>query len=111
MLHPRGRRGLETQIFGAFLNFARTGVPSQESLPVWPTVTQQEEPTMIFDTECQVRRNYDDELLMLIDSCLPAVNLMDMMETQDMQLSCVGSFSKRRIFLRSFSSFVLVEGI
>lgn len=40
---------------------------------------------MIFDTECQVRRNYDDELLMLIDSCLPAVNLMDMMETQDMQ--------------------------
>lgn len=76
---------LETQIFGAFLNFARTGVPSQESLPVWPTVTQQEEPTMIFDTECQVRRNYDDELLMLIDSCLPAVNLMDMMETQDMQ--------------------------
>ncbi|MGN0977443.1 MAG: carboxylesterase/lipase family protein, partial [Faecousia sp.] len=30
---------LEAQIFGAFMHFARTGVPSQEDLPAWPEVT------------------------------------------------------------------------
>ena len=76
---------LEEQIFGAFMNFARTGVPSQESLPVWPAVTEAEEPTMIFDRECQVRKNYDDTLYQLIDSILPPFNLMELMASQDIQ--------------------------
>ena len=76
---------LEAQIFGAFMSFARTGVPSQESLPAWPKVTEAEEPTMIFDRECQVRRNYDDALYALIDSILPPFNLMELMASQDIQ--------------------------
>lgn len=76
---------LEAQIFGAFMNFARTGVPSQESLPVWPEVTGKEEPTMIFDRECLVRDHFDDELLKLIDSILPPFNLMELMASQNIQ--------------------------
>lgn len=76
---------LEAQIFGAFMNFARTGVPSQESLPDWPEVTGEEEPTMIFDRECQVRNHFDDELLKLIDSILPPFNLMELMASQNIQ--------------------------
>ena len=76
---------LEDQIFGAFMNFARTGVPSQEDLPVWPKVTETEEPTMIFDRECQLRYNYDDELLRLVDSVLPPFNLMELMASQNIQ--------------------------
>ena len=76
---------LEEQMFGAFMNFARTGVPSQAQLPLWPQVTEAEEPTMIFDRECQVRHHYDDELLELIDSILPPFNLMEQMADQDIQ--------------------------
>ena len=76
---------LEAQIFGAFMNFARTGVPSQESLPEWPEVTADKEPTMIFDRECQLRYNYDDELLRLVDSVLPPFNLMELMASQNIQ--------------------------
>lgn len=76
---------LEAQIFGAFMSFARTGAPSQENLPAWPEVTETEEPTMIFDRECQVRQNYDDELYRLIDSILPPFNLMELMASQNVQ--------------------------
>lgn len=76
---------LEEQIFGAFMSFARTGVPSQEQLPEWPEVTETEEPTMIFDRECQVRDHFDDELLKLVDSILPPFNLMETMESQNVQ--------------------------
>lgn len=76
---------LEEQIFGAFMSFTRTGVPSQEQLPAWPGVTETEEPTMIFDRECQVRDHFDDELLKLVDSILPPFNLMETMESQNVQ--------------------------
>ena len=76
---------LEEQIFGAFMSFARTGAPSQEQLPAWPEVTETEEPTMIFDRECQVRDHFDDELLKLIDSILPPFNLMEQMASQNIQ--------------------------
>ena len=76
---------LENQIFGAFMNFAKTGVPSQDSLPAWPEVTGEKEPTMIFDRECQVRYNFDDELLELIDSILPPFSMAELMASQDIQ--------------------------
>ena len=67
------------------MNFARTGVPSQENLPAWPEVTDEKEPTMIFDRECQVRYNFDDELLELIDSILPPFSMAELMASQDIQ--------------------------
>lgn len=76
---------LERQIFGAFMSFARTGVPAAPELPAWPSVTGTAEPTMIFDRECEVRTNYDDELLALIDAALPPFDLMRMMEETDIQ--------------------------
>ena len=62
---------LEQQMFGAFMNSAKDGTPSEKNLPEWPKVTAEQEPTMIFDRECSVRYNYDDELFALIDSILP----------------------------------------
>lgn len=82
---PGVTQKLEAQMFGALLHFARTGVPSQEDLPVWPAVTEQEEPTMLFDRQCQVRDHYDDALLKLIDSILPPFNLMQMLASQMVQ--------------------------
>lgn len=76
---------LEGQIFGAFMRFARTGVPGHENLPPWPAVTPEDEPTMIFDRECEIRSNYDDELLNLIDSVLPPFDLMAMMAEMNIQ--------------------------
>lgn len=40
---------------------------------------------MIFDRECQMRYNYDDELLRLVDSILPPINLTELMASQNIQ--------------------------
>ncbi len=76
---PEVRERLERQMFEAFMSFARTGRPQSSDLPVWESVTQQKEPTMIFDRECQLRFNFDDKLYKKIDSILPPFNLMEMM--------------------------------
>ncbi|MGN1155105.1 MAG: carboxylesterase/lipase family protein [Agathobacter sp.] len=76
---------LKTQMFGAFMNFVKTGVPAQKNLPEWTSVTETEEPTMIFDRECEVRYHYDDELFQLIDSILPPFNIMEMLAAQNVQ--------------------------
>lgn len=76
---------LQKQMFGAFMAFARTGNPNCPCLPVWPEVTGSEEPTMIFDRECEVRMNFDDALYELIDSILPPFNMAEIMESQDVQ--------------------------
>ncbi|HZJ57535.1 MAG TPA: carboxylesterase family protein [Clostridia bacterium] len=66
---------LEKNIFNAVINFARHGDPNHSGLPHWPNVTPEVEPTMIFDEECAVRNDYDDDLLALIDEILPPVKL------------------------------------
>lgn len=76
---------LEEQIFGAFMNFVRSGNPDFEKLPAWPAVSTEQEPTMILDRECEVRMNFDDALYELIDSILPPFNLMEMTKDQDVQ--------------------------
>lgn len=76
---------LERQMFGAFMAFARTGVPCHAELPQWKPVTETSEPTMIFDRECALRENYDDKLYALIDSILPPFNLMEMMASANIQ--------------------------
>ncbi len=76
---------LEEKMFDALMQFARTGDPNGGKLPEWKTVTAEEEPTMIFDRECRVANNFDDELLKLMDDVLPPFNLMKMMQQQDIQ--------------------------
>ncbi|MCJ8011514.1 carboxylesterase family protein [Paenibacillus sp. KQZ6P-2] len=75
---------LEKQVFGAVVNFARTGNPNHEGLPHWPAVTAENEPTMIFDRTCEVRHNYDDALLALIEEVLPPFSLAELF-AQDVQ--------------------------
>lgn len=72
-------------MFGALMTFARTGRPGHSGLPQWDAVTEEKEPTMIFDRSCEVRDHYDDALYELIDSILPPFNLMEMMKNQDVQ--------------------------
>lgn len=82
---PEVTEKLEAQMFGAFMNFAKTGVPSYEELPAWPPVTKTKEPTMIFDRKCEVRDHFDDCLLEKIDNILPPFNLMAMMADENVQ--------------------------
>ena len=82
---PEVSEKLQEQIFGAFMAFVKTGDPNHELLPAWPKVTPDQEPTMIFDKECEVRMNFDDTLYELIDSILPPFSLAVITETQDIQ--------------------------
>lgn len=80
---PEVGERLESQIFESFLSFAETGRPQSKKLPEWEPVTEEKEPTMIFDRECELRYNFDDELYEKIDSILPPFNLMEMMKKED----------------------------
>jgi len=62
---------LEAQIFGAVKAFAYTGSPNHAGIPHWPKVTPGDEHTMIFDRQCEVRHNYDDELMALLQEISP----------------------------------------
>ncbi len=76
---PETGERLESQMFESFMSFAKTGKPGSDKLPEWKAVTAEEEPTMIFDRECELRYNFDDKLYEKIDSILPPFNLMEMM--------------------------------
>ena len=54
---------LEDQMFGAWIAFARYGNPNVPSLPQWPASTADDEAVMILDRTCEVRHNYDHELI------------------------------------------------
>lgn len=67
---------LEEQVCGALIAFARTGKPGHRGLPEWPAVTVNSVPTMIYDRTCEIRTDYDDELLALLDRLLQPFNLI-----------------------------------
>ncbi len=69
---------LESQVSNAFVEFAKKGDPNHEGLPKWDPVTPDCEPTMIFDKVCEVRNNYDDELLNTIEEVSPPFNLAEL---------------------------------
>jgi len=62
---------LEEQVFGAWVNFAKNGDPSHALLPEWPACKPGDEATMIFDVKCEVRHNYDNELMALHEQVAP----------------------------------------
>jgi para-nitrobenzyl esterase len=56
---------LQDKISQAWINFARTGNPSQPGL-VWKPYTTQNPQTMVFDTVCGGRDLHDDKLVSLM---------------------------------------------
>ena len=54
---------LQERVFSAWMNFARYGNPGNAALPAWPACEAGVENTMILDTDCEVRVNYDHELV------------------------------------------------
>ena len=82
---PEVRERLEAQIFEAFMSFVRTGKPESDKLPAWEPVTPAQEPTMIFDRECELRYQFDDKLYEKIDSILSPFNMMEMMAQEEIQ--------------------------
>lgn len=75
---------LEEQIFRALMQFAREGDPNHGMLPHWSAVTAEEEYTMCFDRRSELKINYDDALLELLQEILPPFDFMAMM-AQDVQ--------------------------
>lgn len=57
---------LSAQISGAWLNFAKTGVPSAEGLPEWEPYTQEGGATMILDTQSRIAYHHDASLMALL---------------------------------------------
>jgi len=62
---------LENQIFEAWINFAKSGNPNHQGLPEWPACKPEDEATMIFDKHCEVKHNYDNELIALHVKAVP----------------------------------------
>ena len=58
-----GSDELQDRYFNAYINFAKYGDPSNEYLPEWPECKPGDESVMIFDKECEVRHNFDYELI------------------------------------------------
>ena len=63
---------LEEKMAGAWVNFAKTGNPNYGTLPEWPACTDGDEATMIFDEKCEVRHNFDHELVALHEKSSPS---------------------------------------
>lgn len=75
---------LEEQIFRATINFAKVGDPNHQGLPEWPAVTVDKEATMIYDRDCKVLYNYDDELLKVLNEACGPISLAEIF-AQDVQ--------------------------
>lgn len=63
---------LEEQMCGAWVSFARSGNPNHPGLPEWPACKPGDAATMIFDTTCEAKHNYDNSLMELHKKASPA---------------------------------------
>jgi para-nitrobenzyl esterase len=51
---------LAEKISDAWINFARKGDPNHAGLPKWEAFSKDSRPTMVFDTQCELKKNMDD---------------------------------------------------
>ncbi len=73
--HQKNGDYLEKMMSGAFVNFAKTGNPNTDGLPLWEPCSKGRMVTMVFDDECMTRENMFDELLPLVLKYKPPVAL------------------------------------
>ncbi|WP_418825719.1 carboxylesterase/lipase family protein [Phocaeicola sp.] len=59
-------QALADKMSSAWIQFARTGNPSVEGLPVWEPYTAEKGATMIFNNQSEIRYNHDKELMQFI---------------------------------------------
>jgi len=59
-------KALASQISQAWINFAKTGVPSAEGLPAWKPYTRKSGATMILDTTSVMEYHHDEALMSIL---------------------------------------------
>jgi len=74
---------LEAQMYGAFKTFAETGDPNHAGIPTWPKMQPNEEPTFIFDRECEVLTNFDGKLMELLTELAPPMFITPAKKKED----------------------------
>ena len=62
---PGVTEGMQDNIFGAWINFARNADPNHAGIPQWKPCTATEEHCMTMDKEFDLRTNFDHELMAL----------------------------------------------
>lgn len=72
---------LQEKMFNAFISFAKTGNPNHKELPQWDACTPEKEVTMLFDQECRIGINFDDEVLKLLKDVLPEITAEMILES------------------------------
>ena len=65
---------LTRKTMGAWIAFARSGNPNHADLPQWDTWSAEARPTMVFDDDCRIERNFKPEDLKAINACPPFVS-------------------------------------
>ncbi|MEG0367071.1 MAG: carboxylesterase family protein, partial [Coprobacillus sp.] len=70
---------LQDQICQAIVSFAYTGNPNHSGLPHWSSCRESDEFTMIFDRTCEVRHNFDTELMKILKEVLPKISIADLL--------------------------------
>ena len=60
------QEALADQVSMAWINFARTGVPSAEGLPAWEPYTREGGATMLLDTQSRLAYHHDQDLMELL---------------------------------------------
>lgn len=73
---------LEKQMFEAIMQFARTGNPNHSGISEWKPCTKDEENIMIFDRKCEVKVNYDHNLLALHEKYFDMMKMAKFMKKQ-----------------------------
>jgi len=68
-------RELAAIVSDAWIHFARFGNPTHAGLPDWPAFSKESCPTMIFDTQCQLRNNPDKEERQVLAKSIPFLEL------------------------------------
>ncbi len=57
---------LADKISRAWAAFARTGNPNVDGLPEWPVYNEKEDPVMFFNNTCEVKNNYDTDMMKFV---------------------------------------------
>ncbi len=72
---------LEQKMSTLLTNFAKYGDPNHSGLPKWEPSTEETVNTMILDEKCEVRVNFDTEVIQAIKPLIP--NPFQRKRTQD----------------------------